>query len=202
MIYKDSVGTMTSNSFINNPPTSVEQMKAAFNIWKFLLIIKVCIQEDAISKSKLPSRIDIHSRTAYFKFDLDSLSNEDFNTHARNSLISGISLCAIAFDKAMDIAFGKKGKDFPTDETDLTSARAIIFQLRNAFAHDPLQPTWEVYKNKKIKYLKTFQVQEIGLRVNLEELNGKVFQPEDVGGDKGLFSLLEYCIKQVTHIQA
>ncbi len=170
------------------------QMKEAFVIWKFLLVITACIQENRIDFSTLPDEYIFKSRTGCFKLDTSSLSSDNYKIISRNSLIAGTSLCVIAFDKAMDIAFGIKGPEFPVDQTDLTTARAIVCQIRNAFAHDPLHPSWRVLR--KI-YQKRFQIKEIGLDVDLCDLHGKDFQIEHVGGGIGLFLLLEYCMKQV-----
>jgi len=174
--------------------TPIVQMKEALNVWKFLLYIRACIQGNRIDFSNLPDKCTIQTKTGKLNLDLSSLTSENFNIISNNSLISGIGLCAIAFDNTMDVAFGCKGKNFPMDQTDLTSARAIMYQIRNAFAHEPLRPSWRV-TNKK--YLKRFKIEEIGLEVNLHDLNGEFFQPEHVGGDEGLFRLFHYCMKQV-----
>ncbi len=184
--------TDTSNKAKSLAPA--EQMREAFVIWKFLLCIMACVQQNIIDFSNLPREYIFKSRTGSYKLDMSPLSRGNFEIISRNSLIAGTSLCVIAFDKAMDIAFGSKDNRFPTDNNDLESARAIIYQIRNAFAHDPLHPSWHVTKEK---YLKRFQIGEIKLEVNLCDLNGTDFQVEHVGGDPGLFLLLEYCIKQV-----
>ena len=120
----------------------------------------------------------------------------------RNNVVMAFGTTAIATDKAMHVLFGDYN---PDDTTDLGSARAIVYQIRCAFAHDPLNPVWTP-KPARYKHTYRLNVQvprasgEITSRpieLHPPTLAGKPFNPGDVGGLGGYFGLLQYCLRQV-----
>jgi hypothetical protein len=84
---------------------------------------------------------DVHIETGSRTFRL-SLSDEQIRAHAWNLVISGMGTTAIAMDKALEEAFGSR----PTRDTatsDLDRARIVIYMIRCAFAHNPINPAWQ-----------------------------------------------------------
>jgi len=63
---------ITSNKSKSLIPT--EQMKEALKIWKFLLFIRACIQQNLIDFCNLPQKCTIKTKTGKFDLDLTSLT--------------------------------------------------------------------------------------------------------------------------------
>lgn len=178
------------------PLNPLKQMKAALRIWIFSIQVNKAIANKKLDLSSLPKEISLRSGPIQYHYKVE-IPLTSYNAISRNTALACTGTCAIAFDEAMNIVFDKKGKSFPADDTDLTAARAIIVQIRNAFAHEPANPRWEV-RNLNSKYLsKKFRVVELNLEVDLKILNGKNFAIKHIGGWKGYLDLLLYCITQV-----
>jgi hypothetical protein len=107
---------------------------------------------------------------------------------------------AIATNKAMETVFGKEFD--PTDTSQDGSARVILYQIRCAFAHDPLNPIWTPNTNK---YNHTYRVTvqatspESGktmarpIEFHPPTLKNKHLAADDFGGLGGYMGLLYYC---------
>jgi hypothetical protein len=69
------------------------------------------------------------------------LAEQDLLAAGSNNLLASLGTAALATDKALDATFGSKE---PEDTSLLGSLRAIFYQTRNAFAHDPFNPVWSI----------------------------------------------------------
>ena len=69
--------------------------------------------------------------------------------------------------------------------------------LRCAFAHDPMEPRWQV----KLKYRRVFDVPLAKLRVDCSNVDGTNLTPEQLDHWGGLLRLLGHAqeIAQVSH---
>lgn len=63
----------------------------------------------------------------------------------------------------------------------------LIYQIRNAFAHDISEPSW-VIRNESFRRVYEFG----GIRVDLSDVNGKRFEYKDIGGPEVLFLIKEF----------
>ena len=177
----------------NERLTPAQQMKEAWLVWIFSLLIWVSIKQGQLDLTKLPKEWTIMSEAGQMQFRT-KIPSDQMEKIAYNMLISATGTCTIAFDSAMDEALGKKAEQFPEDTTGLTAARAVIYQIRNAYAHDPIHSTWRI---RNPLYKKTFDISEIGLTVNLADLDGKAFMVGHIGGWHILGRLLNYCMKNI-----
>lgn len=64
---------------------------------------------------------------------------------------------------------------------------ALIYQIRNAFAHDIAEPRWEI---RSPRYAREYAVGPVA--ADLRSIHGKVFDHADLGGSQALFRLKEY----------
>jgi hypothetical protein len=63
---------------------------------------------------------------------------------------------------------------------------ALVYQIRNAFAHDIAEPRWQVNQRYARKY-------EVGrVRADLQQLHGVRFEYSQIGGPDALFLLRAY----------
>ena len=108
--------------------------------------------------------------------------------HAWNNVLAAMSITAIAADRALDDTFGPKPQAAPAS-SDQVATRVIMYMLRCAYAHDPLDPRWEC----RGPYLGVFRIDELGFELDTTVLNGQPWNIAHVGGPIGYFALLDFC---------
>lgn len=169
-------------------------MKEAYTIWVFSWMIWHNTKSNKIDYSKFPQNFSIESENGAvaFKTDIPSTEREKL---ALNSVIAVTGVCFNTFDSAMDEALGKFDKKLSLPTTGLSAARVIVKQIRNVYAHDPIHPKWVIHNPA---HRETFQINEIGLTVNLDSLNNHDFRVKHINGFPGLTRLLNYCLDNVT----
>ena len=121
---------------------------------------------------------------------------------AHNNLLMAFGTTSLATDEAMESLFGKVNAG---DTSEFGSARAIINQIRNAFAHGPLNPVWRPRPLEKWEHTYSITVQVpqasgvVSRRIELHPptLNDKHLSADDFGGLGGYMRLLEYCWTKV-----
>jgi hypothetical protein len=105
-----------------------------------------------------------------------------------NTVLAAMSISAIAADRALDDTFGAK-PDPAAASSDRDATRVIIYQLRNAYAHDPLNPRWVCRPG----YLGVFRINALNFTLDTTALNGQPWNIAHVGGPLEYFKLLSYC---------
>jgi len=121
---------------------------------------------------------------------------------ARNMILMALGTTAICANKAMEAVFGKTN---PRDTGPFGSARVILYQIRCAFAHDPLNPVWT--PNVK-SYKHTYQVTALvphasgktinrTIKLHPPTLKNEHLGAADFGGLGGYMALLQYCLAKV-----
>jgi len=112
-----------------------------------------------------------------------------------NAVLAAMSISAIAADRALDDTFGlprpreRTPLEPPDKMNDQDSARTIMYALRCAYAHDPLNPRWTCRR----PYRGVFRIKDLGFALDTPALNGQPWNIAHVGGQLGYFKLLEYC---------
>ena len=105
-------------------------------------------------------------------------TRDDLNTHAFNTMLMMIGSTTIVVDDALDDRFGKGNKE---SKSGIGQIHAVIHQIRNCFAHKPLNPVWRIFR----KYRKIYIVKLPNgntRTIDLRSLNGTEFKLEDIGG--------------------
>ena len=64
---------------------------------------------------------------------------------------------------------------------------SLIYQIRNAFAHDIAEPVWKIDKER---YRRVYSFD--GMLFDLHELNGAAFRYEHIGGPDRMLHIKEY----------
>jgi len=83
---------------------------------------------------------------------------------------------------------------FQNPDSNLKAAAGIARLARNAFAHNPLAPTWEFQPEAANKI---FHVSEI-LTLHTAGLDGKPVERTDYGGPLALLALAEFIMARIT----
>lgn len=99
-------------------------------------------------------------------------------------------LMAIQLDTALALAVPQR---FKHPDVDIQSACWIARLLRNAFAHNPLNPTWPVYQECADQ---TFAVRDI-VTLTTTSLNGRRVDWMDYGGPLALLRLCAFVRREV-----
>lgn len=105
---------------------------------------------------------------------------------------SATYVMAVQIDTALQAVFPQR---FSHQKTDIQQSAWIARLIRNAFAHDPLNPVWLTYPECDNK---VFSVQEI-ITLNTAQLNGKSLQRMDYGGPLALLRLSEFVKNQLLY---
>lgn len=104
----------------------------------------------------------------------------------------------IALENNLGIAFGaaaitlnkvREKMKIPSPnpiESENDQCVALIYQIRNAFAHDIAEPTWEM----KERYKRTYEFGR--MKFDLTDLNGEPFSYEQIGGPGKLFRIKDF----------
>jgi len=115
--------------------------------------------------------------------------------HAWNNVLAAMSITAIAADRALDETLGPKPVAAPADlQSDRDAARVVMYMLRSAYAHNPLNPTWWC---KGWRYCGVFRITELNFTLDTTALDGQPWNIKHVGGPLGYFALLDFCQKVV-----
>jgi hypothetical protein len=120
-------------------------------------------------------------------------TDQDLKNGIYNIVLITISASALTVDETLGEVFGKVSTD--TDPTRL-GIRVMVYQLRNALAHNPWRPKWVIFE----KYRKSYPVElDDGSQFtfNATNLDGDGVKPEHVGGLEFWTKLLQHCEKLV-----
>lgn len=117
----------------------------------------------------------------------NNLTKDDIYQDANNLQVSALGTCILCLDKTLDLFVMKN----PKSEKNFDKIRSIIYQVRNAYAHNPFKPIW----HSKPAYLKEYQINIYNSKssIDLTSMNGKNFAIEDIGGFTNLFNIIEIC---------
>lgn len=177
-------------------------IKAAIDMFVFNAFLADAILDGRIISSSFrdQAKLDVEAQGLVFR---RTFSTNDLQSFGKNDVLMALGTTAIATDNAMDAVFSKANK--PHDITELGAARAIMFQIRCAFAHDPFNPVWkpDVDRYKHQYYIIVKVPRESGaiesrlVKFHPPSLRGKHLSALDFGGLGGYMGLLQFCREQV-----
>ena len=111
-------------------------------------------------------------------------SDDDLIIALENNLVVAFGAAAITLNRSREQA-GHALPQQMTSEND--QCICLIYQIRNAFAHDIAEPKWEI-RNPVFQQVYEFG----GIRVDLSNVDGNRFDYADIGGPDVLFRIKEY----------
>ena len=161
-----------------------------FKTWVFSMHIKSAIENGKISDECFTNDYKIGKRISYYDIG-------DIKTWSYNLASTAKGSCFVAFDEALDSIYKKKPGDFPNKYHDMKrgTLRILIYMIRCAFAHNPAHPTWQAYG--KYAGIGKLKLQDIGLELDIAELNGQSLSDSQFGGFEKLVELMEYCLEVI-----
>ncbi len=182
--------------------TPIQVIQAAMGALVFNAFIADAIDANLITPSSFRPEAILKAEN-YGVIIRKIFSMEEVVLSGRNNLLMALGTAAIATDTALDAVFTKNNKAH--DTTPLGSARVIIFQIRCAFAHDPLTPVWRADLDRyKHRYrvivpvpIESGSTEPRAIEFHPPSLQGKQLSFLDFGGVSGYISLLRYCLEEV-----
>lgn len=114
---------------------------------------------------------------------------EDLQNGVFNLVVMALGASALTTDETLDEVFGKPQAD---PEPGRAGLRVLVNQMRNAFAHNPWRPKWQIWP----RFQSVHQVNlGAGVSFNFDatSLDGKGVKPEDIGGLESWVKVLKYC---------
>jgi hypothetical protein len=114
-------------------------------------------------------------------------SKQDLIIGMNNLVLMAIGASALTADEVLEQVFGKQEK-----EVGRKGLRAVVHQVRNAFAHSPWRPRWKIFENRRHKY--EVHLGAFGQFVfDATTLDSQQLKPEDFGGLEAWVNILQYC---------
>lgn len=107
-----------------------------------------------------------------------TFTDGDLRVHATNAMTMMVGTTAIAVDSALDVCFGKANEE---SDSEISHIRAVIHQVRNCFAHQPLNPVWKIFPKHRRVYEVTLPNGNYR-SIDLSNLDDESFKLEDIGG--------------------
>lgn len=182
--------------------TPIQAIKSAIDQFVFACYLADAIDQELITPKSFREqiRVDEGGRGLDFKA---VFVDQQLKAHARNMTLMTLGSAAIATNKAMEVVFGKEFD--PNDTSPHGSARVLLYQIRCAFAHDPLNPVWTP---NTIKYNRTYRVTVQVRRASggtiarpIEfhppTLKNKHLSSDDIGGLGGYMGSLHYVLAEI-----
>ena len=151
----------------------------------FAMRVKGAIEHDFITLTQIDHKIEIKGTTTTLD-DQQWNSKEDLLLLAENAVLLSIAGLTIATDEELAHVLGSREPsrtDYPFN------LRAVIYQLRNCFAHNLLIPTYQVSP----AYLRSYPLGFLpgSPVVDFRKLNGSTFDYQNFGGFDNFYALFE-----------
>lgn len=157
-------------------PTAFGQLAFAWKLYDYGL-------DDNIDLSALDKPLRFEGGQMVFVVPPLNFRSDDLQIALENNLGIAFGAAAITLNRALEEA----GYQKPTlIDSERDQCIAVVYQIRNAFAHDIAEPRWSIKGRYKREY--NFG----GLNFDLTNLDGKQFTYEQIGGPDALFSIRDY----------
>jgi hypothetical protein len=151
----------------------------------FALKVKASIESDFVTINQIDHRLEISETNTTFNAS-QWKCKEDLVLLAENAVNLAIAGLSIAADEELDLNLGQKDSsktDFPFN------LRAVIYQIRNSFAHNLLSPTFQVKSHNQRSYRLDFLPGKP--IIDFSALNGRPFTYSVFGGFDNFYALFE-----------
>lgn len=111
-------------------------------------------------------------------------SPDDLILACQNNVTIAYGAAAITLNRCREEA----GATLPVDIiSECDQWISLVYQIRNAFAHDIAEPRWQI---SKVRYAREYQVGPVS--ADLRTVHGAHFEYSHVGGPEGLYRLKCY----------
>lgn len=159
-------------------PTAFAQLQFAWKLYNYVL-------DDKIQLEDLDTSVTFQEDGMMFVLpDRIFETKNDMVLAFENHLTIAFGAAAITLNRSREEAGLLNPDPIVTEQDQFV---ALVYQIRNAFAHDIAEPKWEI---RQQRYQRVYEV--AGIRVDLTDMNGKVFDYKSIGGPETLERLKDY----------
>jgi hypothetical protein len=116
------------------------------------------------------------------------------NTLSKNNLIAAVGICAIQIDSVFEQVYGKLEQRTNYADPDVAALCLIMFLLRCAFAHNIVNPKWDICKPE---YKKEIVINSIGVTLDTTDLHEKGVVPAQYGGHEGFVRMVDFAMSLI-----
>jgi hypothetical protein len=158
--------------------TAFRQLQFAWKLYNYAL-------DGHLDLEKLDIPLTFQDDTTIFVLQDRLLeSPDDLILACENNLTIAFGAAAITLNRCREDA-GIALADPISTEIDQFSA--VVYQIRNAFAHDIAEPRWNI---SNARYARAYEFG--GIRVELSAVGNKPFEYRDIGGPGALVQMKRY----------
>jgi|GEM_PF-2679434 len=169
---------------------SIDALKTSFRFYN-------AIKKETIPVNPFSVGLKVGSADGPQIMEEPDFDYSNLKVDGRNIQVFTLACCCITIDEAFNDVLPQRN---PKSDKAEYVCWSIIYQMRNAFAHTPLTPKWDVKKTYKRLYCLRLFRQSIS--VDFSELDGQDFNLDQIGGVLSLFELIEYCKETVSRLIA
>lgn len=108
-------------------------------------------------------------------------SQDDLIIATENNLGIAFGAAAITLNRCREESGLRLNDPIATEEDQFA---AVVYQIRNAFAHDISEPRWNITNPR---YVRTYNIG--GIKIDLSDVGDKQFEYADIGGPDVMFAL-------------
>jgi hypothetical protein len=182
--------------------TPVQIIKGSIRVFILACFMENAVRDGLISPKSLREqiRLDEGGRGVDFR---KTYADDELKAEARNLTVITLGTTAMSTNKAIEVVYGREFD--AADTSPEGSARVLLYQIRCAFAHDPLNPIWAPTPRFSHHYRVTVRVNrptgelvtERLIEFHPPSLNGSHLIPDHIGGLGGYLGLLHYFLAKV-----
>lgn len=162
-------------------PTAFGQLAFAWKLYNYGL-------EGKINANDLDAEVTWKEDDMIFVVPKALGSEEDLIIALQNNLTIAFGAAAITLNRARE----ELGIGLPDPiNSESEQCIALIYQIRNAFAHDIAEPQWKI--NGRYRRMYEFA----GMRIDLSNCDGETFKYRQINGPNTFFRIKDYFMEQI-----
>jgi hypothetical protein len=174
--------------------TPTEKIEQAFLQLSFAIKLLTYIELKKIDQSDFDGETTILLKRRNINLPANTFKTyDDLMFAAENTFNITLGATSIIMDESLTSCGIKNSY---ADQTPRGQIRSLIYMIRCAFAHNMVQPTWNVYP--KYRKLIEFTALEENIRIDLAELNGYPFQMDHIGGHDVYWELKNKVLEMIS----
>lgn len=177
--------------------TPVERIKQVFLQFEFAVKLMNYFELKKVDKQEFDTDTIVLLDQGSISFRNNAFqSYNDLILAAQNSYQITLGATAITLDDSLDEAGIKHDA---SDSSPRGQLRKLVYMIRCAFAHDMLTPRWCV--NSTNVCVLDVKLASQTLRVDLANLNGKLFDNQDIGGVIAYLEIKDAVLRLITEAE-
>ncbi|MEK7777936.1 MAG: hypothetical protein AAB303_04855 [Chloroflexota bacterium] len=176
-----------------NTRSPADEIHTAKNEWLFAFLLLDAYQKGSLPVSLFTSELSINTLDDAGRPIGDSLvtthplTEQNVGPYYHNLVLNATGACAGKTSAALESIYGPNPAT--VEDSSARAAFTLIRLTRHAWTHHPQRPCWRINKKGRRRW----EILEIGLAVDLTDLDGLPVDGRNFGNWTGFYSLVDYC---------